>query len=48
LFNKTRTELAAAVKNLNKVLRADKNKQEIDKAVDGVHSKYEELEKLFN
>lgn len=48
LFNKARTELTAAVENLNEVLKLEKDKQEIDKAVNDVHSKYEELEKLFN
>lgn len=47
LFNKARTELTSAVDNLNKVLKAEKGKEAIDKAVDGVHSKYEELEGLF-
>jgi len=47
-FNKARTELAAAVQNLNAVLKTTKDKKEIDKAVDGVHSKYEELDKMFN
>ncbi|MCL4549680.1 MAG: hypothetical protein M1495_14040 [Bacteroidetes bacterium] len=47
-FNKIRTDLTAAVDKLNQVVKAGNNKKAIDQAVDGVHAKYQELEKIFD
>ncbi|MEW6508227.1 MAG: hypothetical protein AB1432_10830 [Bacteroidota bacterium] len=47
-FDKVKTELAAAVEKLNKEVAAGSNKEKINSAVDEVHSKYEELEHVFN
>lgn len=47
-FDKVRIELTAAVDKLNKVVEAGNDKKAVDKAVDGVHSKYQELEKIFD
>ena len=47
-FGKARTELSTAVDKLIEVTNAGNNKKDIDNAVDGVHSKYEALEKIFN
>ncbi len=46
-FDKARNELAAAVKNLNAVIAKGDVKEAVNKAVDAMHSKYEELEKIF-
>jgi len=47
-FNKAKSELEIAVKKLNDVVKTGDNKDNIKTAVDLVHSKYEELEKVFN
>lgn len=47
-FNNAKSELEIAVKKLNDVVKAGDNKNNIKTAVDSVHSKYEELEKVFN
>jgi hypothetical protein len=47
-FDKARNELATAVEGLNKVVAEGNNKEKINNAVDAVHSKYEELEQVFN
>jgi hypothetical protein len=47
-FNKAKSELEIAVKKLNDVVKTGDNKNNIKTAVDLVHSKYEELEKVFN
>jgi len=47
-FNKIRIDLTAAVDKLNQVVKAGNNKKAVDQAVDGVHAKYQELEKIFD
>ncbi|PKL84242.1 MAG: hypothetical protein CVV24_00765 [Ignavibacteriae bacterium HGW-Ignavibacteriae-3] len=47
-FNKARTELGAAVENLNNEIKDGKGKDDINKAVDALHAKYQELEKVFD
>lgn len=47
-FAKVRAELLSAVEKLNMVVSAGNNKAEIEKAVEGVHSRYSELEKVFD
>ena len=47
-FNKTKADLSAAVDKLNKVVIAGDNKKTVDQAVDGVHNRYQELEKIFD
>lgn len=47
-FDLARTNLNIAVLKLNEIIANGDNKDEITKAVDGMHSKYEELEKVFD
>lgn len=47
-FNSARNELSTTVDKLVEVVNAGKNKDAIDKAVDGLHNKYMELEKVFD
>lgn len=47
-FDKARTDLVIAVDKLNKIVEAGNDKKAVDKAVDGVHAKYQELEKIFD
>jgi hypothetical protein len=47
-FNKAKSELELAVKKLNDVVKSGNNKSDVKAAVNFVHSKYEELEKVFN
>ncbi len=47
-FDKAKLELEIAVKKLNDVLEQGEDRKTIESAVNLVHSKYEELEKVFN
>lgn len=47
-FAKMKKDLTITVEKFNEVVKAGNNKKDIDKAVDGVHSKYQELEKIFD
>jgi hypothetical protein len=47
-FDKARKELLTAVDKLIEVVNTGKNKEAINNSVDGVHSKYQELEKVFD
>lgn len=47
-FDKARNELNDAVQKLNNVVAMTGDKKEITNAVDGVHYKYQELEKMFD
>ncbi|MCX6169800.1 MAG: hypothetical protein NTX65_10695 [Ignavibacteriales bacterium] len=47
-FDKARNELNDAVLKLNEIVAKSNDKKEITNAVDGMHSKYEELEKVFD
>jgi hypothetical protein len=47
-FNKAKLELAAAVKKLNDIVVSGSNEEDVKAAINSVHSKYEELEKVFN
>jgi hypothetical protein len=47
-FNQARNELNEAVQKLNNIVAKTGDKKEITNAVDGVHSKYGQLEKLFD
>lgn len=47
-FDFAKMELEIAVKKLNELLATDGNKKSIDTGVDLVHSKYQELEKVFD
>jgi hypothetical protein len=47
-FGKLKMELTVAVNKLNEVVNAGNNRTDIDKAVDGVHSIYQEIEKIFD
>jgi len=47
-FNKAKSELELAVKKLKDVVKSGNNKSDVKAAVNFVHSKYEELEKVFN
>ncbi|MHB9040477.1 MAG: hypothetical protein ACYC4T_07465, partial [Melioribacteraceae bacterium] len=47
-FGKARNELNDAVQKLDNVVAMTNDKKEITNAVDGVHYKYQELEKLFD
>ena len=47
-FNKLSAELVSAVNNLDAVVSAGNDKENIRKAVETMHSKYEELEKVFD
>ncbi len=47
-FDKCRTELNTAVDKLNEVMVKGNDKNAINAAVDAVHSKYQELEKVFD
>lgn len=47
-FDQARKELNDAVQKLNDVVAKTGDKKEITNAVDGVHYKYQELEKLFD
>ncbi len=47
-FNKAKADLTTAVDKLNQVVNAGNNKKAVDQAVDGVHAKYQELEKIFD
>ena len=46
-FNKARIELEIAVKKFNETVQAGDNKKVITSAVDLVHTKYQDLEKVF-
>jgi len=47
-FAKVKEELSASVDKLKEVVKAGNNKKDIDKLVNSLHSKYQELEKLFD
>jgi hypothetical protein len=47
-FTNAKTELTAAVDKLNEIVKEGDKKKEIDKAVETIHVKYQELEKLFD
>lgn len=47
-FNKARAELGVSVENLNNEIKGGKGKDAVNKAVDALHTKYMELEKVFD
>ena len=47
-FNNARMELEIAVKKFNETVNSNDNKKSVENAVDLVHSKYQELEKVFD
>ncbi|MFA7227858.1 MAG: hypothetical protein WC061_02390 [Melioribacteraceae bacterium] len=47
-FGKIRAELGASVENLNNEIKAGKGKDDLNKAVDALHAKYQDLEKVFD